>query len=70
MISDFLTERYPDYNIELVVIRAEDAYSTDLVKKLQAYGHASTSEFSQSAHHGLTVDLTKSGKQGCMKVGR
>jgi hypothetical protein len=62
MISDFLNERYPTFNIELVVIRAEEAYSTDLLKTLQAYGHTSTSESTQSSHDGVTVDLTKPGK--------
>ncbi|KAJ9108819.1 hypothetical protein QFC21_000139 [Naganishia friedmannii] len=59
MISKFLDERFPDYNIELVVIRAEEAYSTDLANRLQAYALASVSESTQSAHHGVTVDLTK-----------
>ncbi|KAJ9125174.1 hypothetical protein QFC22_000128 [Naganishia vaughanmartiniae] len=59
MIDQHLNERYPDYNIELVVIRAEEAYSTDLPQRLQAYDLASTPESTSSAHHGVMIDLTK-----------
>ncbi|KAJ9093138.1 hypothetical protein QFC19_008481 [Naganishia cerealis] len=59
MIAETLAQRYPNYNIDLVVIRAEEAYSVDLISRLQAYGTTSASDPTPSEHHSVSVNLTK-----------
>lgn len=62
MIATYLEGMYPTYNIELVVIQAEDAYDASLVSRLRAHGPDANSATSLPSSSSVTVDLSKPGK--------
>lgn len=62
MIAAHLEEMYHTYNIELVVIQAEDAYDASLVSRLRAHGFESDSATSLPSSSSVTVDLSKPGQ--------
>lgn len=59
MIASHLETMYPDYNIQLVAIKAEEAYGPELVRRLRAYGSSDTP--TRDVAHAVTVDLTQPG---------
>jgi cytoplasmic tRNA 2-thiolation protein 2 len=62
MIAAHLEAMYPTYNIELVVMQAEDAYDANLISRLRAYGPISEVSAFQPSSSSVTVDLSKPGK--------
>lgn len=62
MIARHLEELYPNYNIEFVVIQAEDAYDARLVSRLRAYDAVTSLSTSLAPSTSVTVDLTRPGK--------
>ena len=61
MIAAHLETMYAQYEIELVVIRAEEAYDPALVERLRAYGQQSEAAAASRVAHAVSVDLTQPG---------